>query len=187
MLIAVPQGDPADRPDAISGGQIPRIRDTNACSTQSTARKNTLANTAIASTSAVVIKVSRRVGQTTFEASVRTCCRNSTGLAMGMNSPGKFPDLRGVKKFVARNPLGFAPEQPHIGVVRISPNKNAGARSDRAGNRRPDPNSGRGDQRTPRSISSHYSSDLKGWQEWQDSNLQHPVLETGTLPVELHS
>ena len=25
------------------------------------------------------------------------------------------------------------------------------------------------------------------WQEWQDSNLQHPVLETGTLPVELHS
>src|SRR6266699_2983024 len=25
------------------------------------------------------------------------------------------------------------------------------------------------------------------WQEWQDSNLQPPVLETGALPIELHS
>ena len=28
---------------------------------------------------------------------------------------------------------------------------------------------------------------LKSWQEWQDSNLQPPVLETGALPIELHS
>jgi hypothetical protein len=26
-----------------------------------------------------------------------------------------------------------------------------------------------------------------GWQEWQDSNLQPPVLETGALAIELHS
>jgi hypothetical protein len=25
------------------------------------------------------------------------------------------------------------------------------------------------------------------WQEWQDSNLQPPVLETGALAIELHS
>src|SRR5215468_4886156 len=26
-----------------------------------------------------------------------------------------------------------------------------------------------------------------GWQEWQGSNLRPPVLETGALPIELHS
>ena len=25
------------------------------------------------------------------------------------------------------------------------------------------------------------------WQEWQGSNLRPPVLETGALPIELHS
>jgi hypothetical protein len=25
------------------------------------------------------------------------------------------------------------------------------------------------------------------WQEWRDSNPQPPVLETGALPIELHS
>jgi hypothetical protein len=30
-------------------------------------------------------------------------------------------------------------------------------------------------------------SRCKSWQEWQDSNLQPPVLETGALPIELHS
>src|SRR6267378_5941196 len=28
---------------------------------------------------------------------------------------------------------------------------------------------------------------LKSWQEWQGSNLRPPVLETGALPIELHS
>ena len=28
---------------------------------------------------------------------------------------------------------------------------------------------------------------VRGWQEWRDSNPQPPVLETGALPVELHS
>lgn len=28
---------------------------------------------------------------------------------------------------------------------------------------------------------------FKGWQERRDSNPQHPVLETGTLPIELRS
>ena len=28
---------------------------------------------------------------------------------------------------------------------------------------------------------------LKGWQEWRGSNSQPPVLETGALPIELHS
>src|SRR5207244_9022922 len=28
---------------------------------------------------------------------------------------------------------------------------------------------------------------LKRWQEWQGSNLRPPVLETGALPIELHS
>src|SRR5262245_34719059 len=27
----------------------------------------------------------------------------------------------------------------------------------------------------------------RAWQEWQDSNLQPPVLETGALSIELHS
>src|SRR6185503_10497954 len=27
----------------------------------------------------------------------------------------------------------------------------------------------------------------QSWQEWQDSNLQPPVLETGALAIELHS
>src|SRR4051812_47535347 len=27
----------------------------------------------------------------------------------------------------------------------------------------------------------------EGWQEWQGSNLRPPVLETGALPIELHS
>src|SRR6266704_6589992 len=27
----------------------------------------------------------------------------------------------------------------------------------------------------------------KSWQEWQGSNLRPPVLETGALPIELHS
>src|ERR1700722_16232816 len=27
----------------------------------------------------------------------------------------------------------------------------------------------------------------RGWQEWQGSNLRPPVLETGALPIELHS
>ena len=29
--------------------------------------------------------------------------------------------------------------------------------------------------------------DPKQWQEWRDSNPQPPVLETGALPIELHS
>ncbi len=28
---------------------------------------------------------------------------------------------------------------------------------------------------------------MKGWQEWRGSNPQPPVLETGALPIELHS
>jgi hypothetical protein len=28
---------------------------------------------------------------------------------------------------------------------------------------------------------------LESWQEWQGSNLRPPVLETGALPIELHS
>ena len=28
---------------------------------------------------------------------------------------------------------------------------------------------------------------IETWQEWQGSNLQPPVLETGALPIELHS
>src|SRR3954452_19315936 len=28
---------------------------------------------------------------------------------------------------------------------------------------------------------------FKSWQEWQGSNLRPPVLETGALPIELHS
>jgi hypothetical protein len=28
---------------------------------------------------------------------------------------------------------------------------------------------------------------IESWQEWQGSNLQPPVLETGALPIELHS
>ena len=31
------------------------------------------------------------------------------------------------------------------------------------------------------------SKTLENWQEWQDSNLQPPVLETGALAIELHS
>ena len=30
-------------------------------------------------------------------------------------------------------------------------------------------------------------NDLERWQEWQGSNLRPPVLETGALPIELHS
>src|ERR1017187_5816576 len=40
------------------------------------------------------------------------------------------------------------------------------------------------------SLSSHARRLLplvSAWQEWQDSNLQPPVLETGALPIELHS
>jgi hypothetical protein len=35
----------------------------------------------------------------------------------------------------------------------------------------------------------HYPEENQrfGWQEWQGSNLQPPVLETGALPIELHS
>src|SRR4051812_27668438 len=36
----------------------------------------------------------------------------------------------------------------------------------------------------PRRVERHYA---KTWQEWQDSNLQPPVLETGALPIELPS
>ena len=28
---------------------------------------------------------------------------------------------------------------------------------------------------------------FSNWQEWRDSNPQPPVLETGALPIELHS
>src|SRR6186713_3071392 len=32
-----------------------------------------------------------------------------------------------------------------------------------------------------------FAKSLKRWQEWQGSNLRPPVLETGALPIELHS
>ena len=32
-----------------------------------------------------------------------------------------------------------------------------------------------------------YLGARSAWQEWQDSNLQPPVLETGALAIELHS
>ncbi len=52
-----------------------------------------------------------------------------------------------------------------------------------------------GNRRTPRVTTAGYflpptgvlAKSLKCWQEWQGSNLQPPVLETGALPVELHS
>ena len=36
-------------------------------------------------------------------------------------------------------------------------------------------------------LSGPASNLLIVWQEWQDSNLQPPVLETGALAIELHS
>jgi len=51
-------------------------------STQSTTTKKRLASSTIKITSAVVISVSRRVGQVTLPASARTSCRNSNGLVI---------------------------------------------------------------------------------------------------------
>ncbi len=38
-----------------------------------------------------------------------------------------------------------------------------------------------------RFISANLQACYREWQEWRDSNPQPPVLETGALPVELHS
>ncbi len=55
----------------------------------SESKKNTEAATAISTTMAVVTKVSRRLGQVTFETSDLTCCRNSKGLVRAMSSQCK--------------------------------------------------------------------------------------------------
>src|SRR5260221_8187161 len=40
---------------------------------------------------------------------------------------------------------------------------------------------------TPAAPNSRSRASLSKWQEWRGSNPQPPVLETGALPVELHS
>src|SRR6516162_9199941 len=52
--------------------------------TWSASRKNTAVTTTMTNTMAVVIAVSRRVGQVTFWASVRTSCKNLHGLIFAM-------------------------------------------------------------------------------------------------------
>ena len=81
----------------------------------------------------VVIAVSLRVGQVTFEVSWRTCRTNSAGLGL----------------VIAASILALL----YAGSAHCS------ARGRRTGH----------------------------WQEWRGSNPQPPVLETGALPVELHS
>src|SRR5205085_8822920 len=65
--------------------------------TWSASRKKIEATATITNTMAVVIAVSRRVGQVTLLASVRTSCRNLNGLTFGIRSPvaGNIPPPHG--------------------------------------------------------------------------------------------
>src|SRR6185295_14955240 len=68
-------------------------------------------------------------------------------------------------------------------------NRRKGTQAYRAGKFRPSPP--RRTFRKRRRRSKPRMSGLSwlelGWQEWQGSNLRPPVLETGALPIELHS
>src|SRR5690606_6024359 len=106
-------------------------------------KKNTIANATMMKTITVVMIVSRRVGQVTFEVSARTCWRNSSGLVFAI-SLLKCP-LRHPARW-SHFPFFWPGTAPRLAIRRLGQ-----------------------------------------WQEWRGSNPQPPVLETGALPVELHS
>ena len=71
--------------------------------TWSATRKKMLASTTMTSTMTVEMAVSRRLGQTTFAASARTCWRNVKGLVLSATK--KLTGYRHAKLFPARRAL----------------------------------------------------------------------------------
>ena len=150
----------------------------------------------------VVIVVSRRVGQVTLAVSERTSCRNLNGLkAIAVPRPlgdechvkGK-PDARASQKNYRPNPL-FKKEKPkqrarlfgdfncRAGYPPLSDGPAAGG-----GYLLPyAPKVKVGCGEIKGLAGKKLISKGLGWQEWQGSNLRPPVLETGALPIELHS
>ena len=122
----------------------------------------------------VVWVSSLRVGQVTRDVSCRTCRRNSAGLVRAIwgirlggatITPSGCPFQR-VNEFV-----GSALYQR--AWTRVGPKRHPRAAGCIAASKR-----------------FGYTFDfieMEGWQEWRGSNPQPPVLETGALPIELHS
>src|SRR5947209_20610444 len=84
----------------------------------STATKNTLATSTMATTRPLVISVSRREGQVTFEAWGRTSCRNVKGLTIVFWGKRRFegvlPARAALVQFRDRN--GVLPKQSRRGT-----------------------------------------------------------------------
>src|SRR6516162_4718297 len=146
----------------------------------------------------VVIVVSRRVGQVTLAVSERTSCRNLNGLkamAFPRPPPDEFDCLKGIR--TARKPPNpLLKDEPasgldcsgisnsragyplHTGRLQVAGMYCAGFCRSRCG--LPSQNGV--------ALASWCENARKSsWQEWQGSNLRPPVLETGALPIELHS
>src|ERR1700761_7932792 len=152
------------------------------------------ANATITNTMIVVIVVSRRVGQVTLAVSERTSCRNLNGLK-AIAVPRPLTDVLHVKRETGRPRLAQVC-WPNPLFKKEEPEKRARLFGDfycRAGYPPlSGPAAGGGYLLRAAPKVKVGGGEIKGlagepWQEWQGSNLRPPVLETGALPIELHS
>src|SRR5215831_402324 len=157
------------------------------------------ANATITKTMIVVMVTSRRVGQVTLAASERTSCRNLNGLKAILSIQGRRETMFDCKGI----PSSRCEPSPRWKDEPQNELDCSGGIQRRAGYPKNGPAAGGGYLRGGRAnvkiradaanavstiAAIRFSAKcLKRWQEWQGSNLRPPVLETGALPIELHS